>query len=314
MEINKSRKTPPRSFYYFLLGVVVFIWGLDPTVYSNLYKYYSAVAMAAVSALFSAIFLFAISIKKIKSLNMRYVKAAVYISIFNTLAGILQKVGLQYTTPACYSFLEHLSCITVPLITLVVLKKRPSVMQWSAATICLVGCMVLTGFGTEQITFGVGEILCAVAGLMYGAGFCAMGQCPKDLDIKLVIMLHMIFYTIVSTILAFTLDAIYIGGVPMEELTFSFDPVLLVPCVLYGMISVGVSWLLMTEATRHTNPAAVSVITPFGAVIASIISIIVGTDTLKPSLVIASFMILCASIISGLSPDEVSKLKKSKRN
>ncbi len=61
--------------------------------------------------------------------------------LISAAASILQKAGLLYTTPARYAFLENLSC--------------------------LVGCFVLAGGYGDVGGFGIGEILCALAAILY---------------------------------------------------------------------------------------------------------------------------------------------------
>ena len=86
---------------------VVLIWGLYPIFTSDLLSYYSGGAFTFVSSLLSAVVLLPECLPKLKALNATYFKIAVPTGLFVAAANLLQKIGLQYTTPTQYAFLEN---------------------------------------------------------------------------------------------------------------------------------------------------------------------------------------------------------------
>ena len=101
---------------YIALGFVIFIWGVAPLFTKHFFEYYSPSASVLHTSLLGFIFFFLISIKKLNTLNKTYFKIAITTGLFYSAADILQKIGLNYTTPTRYAFLENLSCIIVPLL------------------------------------------------------------------------------------------------------------------------------------------------------------------------------------------------------
>lgn len=297
--------------YYLMLLFVVVAWGCDPIINRHLYKYYSAAALSSLATLASALMFLFLSRKKLCLLkDKRYFTAALPICLVNSLACVLQRIGLQYTSPAHYAFLEHLSCAAVPLILFFVFRKKPTVVQILASFVCLVGCFLLASGGGIQLSLNVGDALCAAAGILLGLGIVCTSLFTKDMDIMLFMTLHMCTYFLTSVTLATAMHFIRVNGAPMERFMFSFSPIALIFAIVFGLFTVGICWLLRNEANRRLSPTAVAVIAPFAAVITALISVLQGMERATPSFIIACILILSAAIFAGLGESKAEDLTK----
>ena len=94
------KKNCSAVFYYCILFSVIIIWGLDPTVYSFLYRHYSAAVLCCISTLASFLLFLALSAKRLKQINFQYIKPAVTIGLLNAVAhfddGISTLVNLVF--------------------------------------------------------------------------------------------------------------------------------------------------------------------------------------------------------------------------
>ena len=163
--------------YYAMLLFVVLFWGVSSVLYTYIYNRYSASALGALLALSSFLLFLALAVKKRLRFDRRYARIALPICLLNGLACLLQRIGLQYTTPASYAFLEHLSCVVVPIMMFLFIRKRPTLLQGLAGCVCLVGCFVLSGLSVDGLSFGMGDALCAAAGILLGvvmASLCSV--------------------------------------------------------------------------------------------------------------------------------------------
>ena len=309
---NLSLSRTSAKKYYIALLFVIFIWGLDPLIMSFFYKYYSATALTALGSFFSLLMFLIITLKKRVEIDKRYLKIAVPIAVINSVACLLQKIGLQYTTPANYAFLEHLSCVVVPLTVWIAAKKRPSLSQSLAGFVCIAGCFILCGADIGTSSGGVGNILCAAAGILLGVAVAAIGIYARELDKILYVSVYMGVYFIISIISIPILNFITVGGVPMEKLRFSFSFPIITLAILFGLLSTGLCWLIKNTAIIHTDPTAVAVISPLSAVISGVLSVGLGLDKLTPNLLIGSTVILLAIIISGTGEKIGEKIKRKK--
>ena len=287
--------------YYLALFFVVIVWGLDPVIMSYFYNYYSASMLTAIGTGVSFLLLLAMNAKNLRRLTARYFKIAAPISALNAVACLLQKIGLQYTTPANYAFLEHLSCVVVPLMLFILVKKRPTLPQAISAVLCLGGCFILCGVGTAgPVSLAFGDVLCAIAGLALGACVALTGVFGKGLDMSLYMVVHMGVYFLISACSTVALNFITLGGAVAEPIHFTFDLTLLLLASLFGLVSIGLCWLLKNTATVRLDPTVVAVISPFAAVISAIASVLVGEDALHYNLVIGGVLILAAVLFSDI--------------
>lgn len=288
--IRESRKLR----YYFALFTVVIVWGLDPTVNSFFYRYFSASMLAVISTFASAVLFFILSIPYRREWNKNYIKIAFPISGLNAVACVLQRIGLQYTTPSSYAFLEHLSCAVVPVALYLMVRKKPNGWQIFSCLLCLLGCLILCGVGS--LSFGIGDLLCAVAGVLLGISVAATGVYAKKLDLRLYMTVYMGMYFFTSVLMTFCLHVLGI-----ERAVFAWNGSLILAAILFGLLSVGLCWLLKTAAVTHLDPALVAVMSPFSAVIAGVVSVAFGLEHLNLNLAIGAVLIVLALLISGLA-------------
>ncbi|MBQ8685614.1 MAG: DMT family transporter [Clostridia bacterium] len=320
MEEEKKRQTEKKSrvkvqaLTYGALIFVVFVWGAGPLLNAYLYRYYTATICTAVSSLISAISLLLISLPHLKKLNRDYFKVAVPTGIFNSVASLLQKIGLQYTTPTKYAFLENLSCVVVPVLLFFFIKKKPSFLTVFASFLCLAGSFILSGmdFSSNSVSFGKGEILCALAGLLYGVNIAATGAYAKKLYAPLYVMIQIWIHTFISFATAFALHFITIDGVPIEPLAFSWEIKRLLLVAALGLVSSTLCWIIRTNVMKYINASVVAVIMPFSAVIAGVLSVSFDMDALTLDLVLGAGIGFTAALLSSVA-DILEKRKERKK-
>ncbi len=290
-----KRKT--KTMYYFALFAVVILWGIDPIVIEGFFDYYSASALSIVFTFSSLVFFAIISRKKLKKLDRSFILRSVPICLINSAAMVMQRIGLQYTTPSNYAFLEHLSCASVPFAIFAFTGRCPSIKQILAVVICISGCFIFAGgFGGN---FGIGEFLCAMAGILVGISTVATGIYAKNLDTTLFNNIYLFIYFLTSLISAVLLDVIKINGEPLENMRFSLSAFHLIPASLFGIASIGLCWLLRTAAVKHIGSVTVAVVSPVSAVITGVISLIMGKDDLSFEFIIGALLILASATISS---------------
>lgn len=311
-EIEKKNKNSSKKRVIAYCGIVfvVLIWGIYPIFTTDLLTHYSGGTFTFLSSLVSAAALLLISIPKLRLIDASYFKVAVPTGLFVGLANLFQKIGLQYTTPTLYAFLESLSCVIVPLLLFLFIKKKPGWMTVSASVICLAACFILSGmgFGGGGFAFGKGEILCALAGLMYGVNIAATGVYAKKLNAMLYVMIQMWVNVIVAGIAAFAFDRIEINGAPIEKIVFTWDwkQLLLLAFLVLSISTFG--WIVRTESMKYVNPSVVAIIMPFSSVVTGVVAVFTGKDVFSFRLLSGGVLILIASILSGY--DDVRKPKK----
>ena len=308
-----NKQIDKKNLSYLGLVFVVCIWGTAPLVTHHFYKYYSP----SIRTFFCEVILFityiCISAKRLKEFNFEYIKVGIPTGFFLALANISQKIGLMYTTPARYAFLENLSCISVPVLMYFLIRKKPGILTVTACFLSLASVFVLNGISFDGASWGIGEILCAISGLLYGFNIAGTGVFAKKLYAPMYLATQSIVGMVVSLILTLSLNSIVVTNslgvqAPIEKIVFSFKPEYIIFTIVYTVVSVALCWIIRTNSMKYIDPTVVSIIMPFTAVITSILSVIVGNDTLNFNLVAGGILGVVAVIMSSF--DDI-KSKKS---
>ena len=303
------------------LFFVVFVWGIAPMLTLYLYRYYSPSVRTFFAEVILLLVYLLVSKNHLKELNGTYLKAGIPTGFFLALANISQKLGLPYTTPARCAFLENLSCVIVPVAMYVLVRKKPGIKTITASFLCLAGVIVLNGasFG-EGAGWGIGEILCALAGILYGFNIAGTGAFAKNLYAPLYLAVQAAVGVIVSFVFVLVLSFVTVTSdlgirVPVEEMHASFQPEHVLFLILVTVISSALCWTIRTNAMKHVDASVVSVIMPFSAVITGVVSVIFGIDTLSFNLVAGGLLGVAAVIISGADDRQTgtaASMEKSK--
>lgn len=275
---------------------VIFIWGVAPLITLYFYDYFSPTIRLAMGAAVSGIAMLLISAKHLKLLNKTYFKIAVPTGACVGIANILQKIGLQYTTPTHYAFLENLSVVVVPIILFLLIRKRPSPLTLCSVGLCLLSSLVLTNMlsGSGQM-YPVGDLLCALAGIIYGVNIAVTGTYAK----KFFVPLYLTIQILTEAVLGFG-SAILLHATGIEPILFTPSARLLFLNVLFVLTSSTLGWLIRTNSMKKVDPTVVAVMMPFSSAVTTFASILWGKDTLSLPLVIGTVLGLVAIILSGL--------------
>ena len=128
------KKSAVAMAYISICSVVVF-WGVIPTFKKALIGgQYSASVYTAITTTAGALALLLLSLKNLRALNKTYFKVAIPTGLCVAAASLVQAIAYNYdASPTKQAFLENLSCVIVPLILFLVVKKKPSVITVGAA-------------------------------------------------------------------------------------------------------------------------------------------------------------------------------------
>lgn len=287
-----------RKYYYYLIFVII-VWGAFPNITAFFYNYMSASVYSSLTAVITAISFTIFGWKKRHLLTRKSIKIPLVTGVFYSAAILVQMIGLQYTTPSIFAFLENSCCIVVPILLFMLLGKKQHPLVWFASVLCLTGCFVLSGASFDA-PVGIGELLCGLAGVFYAVNIVGTGEFARDIPVTVYLMVQKWVFAITSLITMVVLHVIAPGGIPLEPMIFHWIPGLLILKVVCSLVSGTLCWMLRTEVTQNIDVTLVSVMMPLSAVITMAISVLQGTDVLTINLVVGAGMILLATILSAL--------------
>ena len=284
-----------------VLIAVVVIWGIAPVVSKaifddNIYSPGILIAMRGLSAVIAMAVLINKNFKKVNKSYLICIPAGLILAA----AYIFQFVGLKYTVPSKNTFLENISCITIPLFMFLFVREKPTWYSLVSAGICVLGSLVLVGNGFNFLHFFqsgnlLGDGLSAIGGLFFGLDIAFTKVFCKDKDP----LLYVFFQLCVLTVVSFGYAFIFEGAV-FKELHFSFHALDLLQVAFLGVVCTAMCWAARAWAMKYISAVTVSVLVPLSAVICSALSIILKMEQFTINLLVGGLIILLSIAVSAI--------------
>ena len=285
-----------------LIGVVV-LWGMAPVASKAIFDAdppaYSPGMLIALRGLFSIVAMAIIINKGFKKINKSY-WICIPAGLILAAAYIFQFVGLKYTVPSKNTFLENISCITIPIFMFIFIRERPTWYSIVSALICVVGSLFLVGNGFDFLHFFrsgniLGDGLSAIGGLFFGLDIAFTKVFCKDKDPLIYVFLQLCVLTVVSFIYTFAFE-----GAVFHEMHFTIDWLPVLEVVFLGVICTAVCWVARAWSMKTIDAVTVSVLVPLSAVVASVLSIAFKMEEFTWNLLIGGLIILLSIAVSAI--------------
>ena len=283
-----------------LLGlvVVVVLWGIAPITSKHLFDngYYSPALLVAFRGALSCVAMLLIILINgdFKDVNKSY-WICIPAGLILGAAYLFQFIGLDSTTPAKNTFLESFSCIAVPITIFILTKDKPSIVSISAALVCVFGAFVLCGQGWNFAALfaapTIGDILSCIGGLLFGIDIAFTKVFAKGKNSTVYVFFQLIILTIMS----------FAYAIPFEKgLAYNWDFPIRMSVLFIGVICTAVCWVLRTKCIQNVSAVTCAVLMPMSAVVATVLSVIIGMESFSWNVVAGGLIITAAIVLSGI--------------
>ena len=214
----------------------------------------------------------------------------------NILGNVLVQTGIRYTTASKTGFLTSIYIIFVPILSLIIFKKKVNPLVWIGTLVAVFGLYFLCitdGFTIEK---GDAIVLC-----------CTI---PLALHIQLVSKYVQVFNPLHFTLTEFVTASIICltFGLTLEDTDWS-APGEIIPGVLFcGILGIGICYALQSVAQKHTNPTVAALLMS----LESVFSAIAGIIFLNESFTGREFLgvvLLCIAIVLAQIPVKNKNIK-----
>ena len=284
---------------FLVLVAVVALWGVAPVVSKTAFDSFSPGMLIALRGAFAIVVMAIIINKNFKKLNKSYL-ICIPAGIFLALAYIFQFVGLKYTVPSKNTFLENISCITIPLFMFLFIREKPTWYSIVSGIICVVGSLILVGNGFDFLNFFksgslLGDGLSAVGGLFFGLDIAFTKVFCKDKDPLIYVFLQLCVMTVISFAYTFIFEGPVFG-----VLAYAFDIRSVLMVAFLGIICTAVCWVSRAWAMRYTDAMTVSLLVPLSAVVATCLSIAYNMEEFNMNLLVGGLVIMVSIAISAI--------------
>ncbi len=213
-------------------------------------------------------------------------------------ATIIQQYGIIHTSVTNAGFLTALYVPMVPLLGLIIFRKRPHWITWIAIACSFSGTTLISGVDSS-LQLGYGDALILTSTIFWGLHVLLVGLVAARTSMPLT--LAAIQFAISAMIAA-------IFAVAMETLTLEILKSAFWFIAYAGILSVGIAFTLQVVGQAHTQPADAALILSMETVFAAIAGAFILEERLE-----FNGMIGCALILSAILMVEVLPMLLRKR-
>ncbi len=259
------------------LFVAAFIWGTSFVMMKDISEKLPPSLLLAIRFSLGAIILSLVFFKRLKQIDLGYIKSGLVVGFFLYMGYLIQTYGLIGTTPGKNAFLTAFYCVITPFLFWLVAKKRPDRYHISAALVALVGILLISvDFKGESLfTIALGDILTLVCGFFYAAHIVAATITSQKRDPWLITMLQ---FAVAAVLAMLTFAVLYpLGLAPIKVEAGDISGVA-VQLLYLSVFCTALALGLQNFGQKYAHPASASIILTFEAVFGALFSLLLGAE------------------------------------
>lgn len=272
----------------FLIVLVALFWGstyfLTKMAVAELEPFNLTALRFGTAFVITALFFF----KKIRKADRTVIKYSIILGVLAVIAVLSMTFGVQYTTASNAGFLISLSVVMIPLISVVVLKKRIKVKLLLSVILATIGIVCLTL--NEQLTINKGDILCILCATSFAVQVLIMERIPKSADSVAIGALQLGITAVVNFILSFFL----------ENFTVPSDLKVWGVIVILGVFCTAFCYIIQIYALKNTSAIQAGIILSLEPVFSAIFAYIFLGELLSKQGYIGAILLFISVILAGI--------------
>lgn len=201
-------------------------------------------------------------------------------------ASALQQYGVELGTPAGKAgFITGLYTVIVPIMSLVVFRRRTNLYVWIGAVLAVCGLLLLNLDEKFTLSFGAGEISLFIGAIVWAVHILVIDKFVGVVSPLKFSMGQFVVCAAESMVCALLFEDISLSGIQMAA----------VPILYGGILSVGVAYTCQALGQKDSDPTAAAIVLSME----SIFSVIGGVLILNAYMEIQGY-IGCALIFGGI--------------
>lgn len=201
-------------------------------------------------------------------------------------ASALQQYGVELGTPAGKAgFITGLYTVIVPIMSLVVFRRRTNLYVWIGAVLAVCGLLLLNLDENFTLAFGAGEISLFIGAIVWAVHILVIDKFVAEVSPLKFSMGQFIVCAVESLICALLFEDISLSGIQMAA----------VPILYGGILSVGVAYTCQALGQKDSDPTAAAIVLSME----SVFSVIGGILILNAHMEIQGY-IGCVLIFGGI--------------
>jgi drug/metabolite transporter (DMT)-like permease len=279
-----------------ILSITV-IWGSSFIIMKNISEDIPAYAYLAMRFLVAATIMAIIFHKHLKGMKFSDIMRGSLIGLMLYAGMMLQVLGLKTTTASNSAFITGLNVVMVPIISVLLLKKRPPINAVIGVFLAALGLFFIAGF---QGNWVIGDTLTLICALCFALQIIFIDKYASDMNIY-----QLAFIQIASAAVLYLLTWVVYTGTTANTTPIVFNSRIILTILFTGAMGTALGYGVQTIAQKYTTPTRTALLLTcepvFGAVFALIVPDIHGnTETLTIQTILGSLLILSGMLITEI--------------
>ncbi len=242
--------------------------------------------------------------KSIRDMTKFDFKAGLLMGITNFVAYYLQTDGLRFTTPAKNAFITTMYVAISPILLWVFWHERPRRKTYFVIPLALIGMGILTNVAASDLALNKGDLITLISSIFWALQLIFFGKIASKASSPWVIIFMIGLVQGVAG---------WIVSLTTETQTFAHIHWLqaLIPVTLLAILVTFIAQGMQITAQKYTDATSAGLLLMLESFFASVLSVIIGYDSLTHSLIIGGAILLLANAIMQTDLHHLPFLKKT---
>lgn len=271
------------------LVVSAFLWATAYIAVKQLVAEVPPSVLLAFRFTFAAIILAVICIPRFKHFNKDLLFSGIKMGVAMFFEFFLFTVALQFTSASKSSFIIASYIIVLPIVYLIIRRKKPTGSDVLASVICMIGICLLLANGLEA--FNKGDLLSAGCALAYAVHIVYSSKFSKQYDGWLLNLTQMGTVAVLAWVVALISGDFRVIGAGAGPMPFGAFLFLAVVCSI-------IPYFLCLYGMKRVSTTTSGILLSFESVFATFLAVLMLGDPLYWQLVVGGAVIVASSIIS----------------
>lgn len=242
--------------------------------------------------------------KSIRQMTRFDFKAGLLMGITNFIAYYLQTDGLRFTTPAKNAFITTMYVALSPLLLWIFWHERPRRKTYFVIPLALIGMGILTNVTASGLALNYGDLLTLISSIFWALQLIFFGKiASKASSPWIIIFMIGLIQGIAGWCVSFTTETQTFAHIHWIQA--------LIPVALLAILVTFVAQGLQITAQEYTDATSAGLLLMLESFFASVLSVILGYDSLTHSLIIGGAILLLANAIMQTDLHRLPFLKRT---
>lgn len=202
-------------------------------------------------------------------------------------ASVLQQAGLAYTTAGNAGFITSLYVVLAPFILWIVWKQHIPWASWLAATLAVIGALLLSTGGVV-LRLSTGDALELAGAALWALHVIIVGRAVQHMAVLPFAVGQYLVAGILNTALGLLLEGRTLPGLMTAWWTVAY----------IGVFSTALGYTLQAVGQRHAPPTDAAIILSLESVFAALAGYLLLSETLQPVQILGCAIILGAVLLA----------------